>query len=140
MADNLHVEIVAPGERVFRGEAQSVRAPGVDGSFQVLPRHAPIIAALEVGALIVTTASGERIAYATTGGFLEVLNNRVTILAEAIEPESDMDMDRARQAEGRAERRGESPEDGTDGAQTDDALDRARDRVRSAMGQVGSRS
>ena len=140
MADHLHIEIVAPDERVFRGEAQAIRAPGAEGSFQVLPRHAPMIASLSVGPLFVTTASGERVAYATSGGFLEVLDDRVTVLAETVEPASDIDVDRAREAEQRARRLLESPEEEIDRTRAEDALERARNRVRIAMGQVGTPS
>ena len=140
MADHLHIEIVAPDERVFRGEAQAIRAPGTQGSFQVLPQHAPMIAALGVGPLFVTTAEGERVTYATSGGFLEVLDDRVTVLAETVEPATDIDVDRARHAEQRARRLLESREEEVDQVRAEEALDRARNRVRIAMGQVGTPS
>ena len=80
---NLIVEIVAPAGKVFTGEATGIQAPGVSGSFEVLRNHAPMIAAFEVGTLRVTVPSGENIKFATSGGFLEVLNNTVSVLAES---------------------------------------------------------
>lgn len=138
MADNLYVEIVAPDRSVFRGEAASVRAPGVEGSFQVLRGHAPMIAAFGVGPLYVTTTDDKRIAYATSGGFLEVLNDRVTVLAESAEPVDQIDVDRAREAEQRALERLQSASE-VDRARAERALERARNRLRLGMGQVGAR-
>lgn len=136
MADNLYVVVVAPDHQVFAGEAQSVKAPGLEGSFQVLPRHAPMIAAIGVGPMTVTTASGEDVTFATSGGFLEVLNNTVTVLAETAEPASGIDVDRARAAEERARQR--LQEAGSEErAMAEASLERARNRLRIAMGQIG---
>ncbi len=138
----LTVEIVAPDGRVFQGEAESVSAPGVDGSFQVLTDHAPMIAAFEVGPIYVDPTSqgagGERITFATSGGFLEVLDNVVTILAETAEPEDEIDIERARAAEGRARERLERADD-ADRARAEADFERARNRARVAMGEVAAR-
>lgn len=136
MAKTLHVEIVSPSGSVFRGEASGVRAPGVEGSFEVLYNHAPMIAAFEVGPIFVSTASGDKVVFATSGGFLEVLDNSVTVLAETAEPASDIDVERAREAEERAVAalKNVSPEERQ---KYEAALERARNRARIAMGQVG---
>lgn len=136
----LYVEIVAPSGRVFQGDAQGVRAPGVQGSFEVLNNHAPMIAAFGVGPIRVTTAAGEEIFYATSGGFLEVLDNHVNVLAETAEPGSDIDVDRARAAEERALERLRTSEEETERTSAERALERARNRLRVAMGQVGTRA
>lgn len=138
MADTLYVEIVAPDNRVFQGEAESLRAPGLEGSFQVLYNHAPMIAAIDVGPLIVVDSRGERITFATSGGFVEVLNNTVTVLAETVEPSSDIDVDRAKAAKDRARERLEAAASTEDRQQAEAALERARNRVRVAMGEVAS--
>ena len=135
---SFYVEIVAPDHSVFKGEATVVRAPGVEGSFEVLYNHAPMIAAFEVGPLFITTPSGERVVFATSGGFLEVLNNKVTILAETAEPASDIDVERARAAEQRAKERLQATTDPDERARAEQALERARNRARIAMGQVGT--
>ncbi len=139
MARTLFVEIVTPDRRVFRGEALSIRAPGVEGSFEVLYNHAPMVAAITVGPLFVTTPSGERITFATSGGFVEVLGNRVTVLAETAEPASEIDVERARAAEQRALDRLHNAQSAEERAEAEAALERARNRLRIAMGQVGQR-
>lgn len=139
MARTLFVEIVAPDRRVFRGEALSVRAPGIDGSFEVLYNHAPMVAAITVGPIFVTMPSGERITFATSGGFVEVLGNTVTILAETAEPASEIDIERARTAEQRALERLQQAQTPQERADAETALERARNRLRIAMGQVGQR-
>ncbi|SRR5690606_9294971 len=135
----LYVQIVAPDGQVFAGDASGVRAPGVEGSFEVLTNHAPMVAAFGVGPLRVTTASGEEIFYATSGGFLEVINNYVTVLAETAEPASGIDVERARAAEERALERLRASEDEAERQAAEAALERARNRVRVAMGRVGRR-
>ncbi len=143
MADELTLDIVAPNDRVFQGTASAVRAPGVEGSFAVLRGHAPMIAAFGVGPLIVTTDDGGggdgRIAFATSGGFLEVIDDTVTVLAETAEPASDIDVERARRAEERALQRLREGGTDIDRDRAQEALDRARNRARVAMGEVAAR-
>ena len=138
MEKALHVEIVSPTGSVFRGRASGVRAPGVDGSFEVRFNHAPMIAAFDIGPILVMTAAGDRVAFATSGGFLEVLDNQVTVLAETAEPASEIDVDRARAAEARA-REILAAADPEEKAIAAAKLERARNRVRLAVGSVGSR-
>lgn len=138
MPGNLFVKVVAPDRNVFRGEATRVRAPGVEGSFEVLHDHAPMIAALRVGPLFITTPTGDRIIYATSGGFLEVADNDVTVLAETAEPATDIDVERARTAEDRALTVMRTGGEDLDRSRAERALERARNRLRVAMGQVGT--
>lgn len=138
MAGTLYVEIVTPEKSVFRGDAESIRAPGVEGSFEVLHNHAPMIAAFDIGMMSITPPAGERIVYATSGGFLEVLNNSVTVLAETAEPATEIDVERARTAEARALERMQAAETDVERQAAQRALERARNRARVAMGKVGS--
>lgn len=136
----LNVSIVAPDQEVFNGSAESLRAPGVEGSFQVLEGHAPMIAAIETGPLFVEPEGGSRIAFATSGGFLEVLDDEVTVLAETAEPEEDIDEERAREAEERAQQRLEQGDlDAEERERYEAALERARNRLRVSMGDVTAR-
>lgn len=132
----LSVDIVAPDGAVFRGEATGVQAPGVEGSFEVRTGHAPMIAAFGVGPLTIRQTSGDAVTYATSGGFLEVLNDRVTVLAETAEPASQIDTDRARQAEEAARERLKGLTDPSERAAAEAALERARNRLRASMGKV----
>ena len=146
MAEELTVDIVVPDRHVFQGSAEIVRAPGVNGSFEVLKDHAPMIAAFGVGTLIVKTDDAhrfadmfdDRIIFATSGGFLEVLDNRVTVIAETAEPASEIDVERARNAEERALRYLDEEEPEIEQSRAEEALERARNRVRVAMGKVGA--
>lgn len=146
MADELSVDIVTPDGRAFEGPANGVRAPGVEGSFEVRNNHAPMIAAFDIGPLIVKTTSAheyadmhdDRIVFATSGGFLEIVDNNVTVLAETVEPASEIDVERAENAEQRALRRLEDGVQGEAREEAEAALERARNRARVAMGQVGS--
>jgi len=148
MADELDVDIVTPNERTFEGAATGVRAPGVEGAFEVRKDHAPLIAAFGIGPLIVKTQSAheyadvhdDRIVFATSGGFLEIIENKVTILAETVEPASQIDVERAENAEERALRRLEKGLDPEERETHEAALQRARNRLRVAMGQVGAQA
>ena len=136
MAGTLYVDIVSPTGSVFAGEVERVRAPGIQGAFEVLHNHAPMIAAIKLGPLYLTLPSGDRISFATDGGFVEVLNNTVTILAESAEPASDIDVERAKAAEARALERINS-NDEADKRRARHALERAR--LRMSMGNVGTK-
>ena len=142
MATELHVDIVTPDGRAFEGSARGVQAPGIEGSFEVLRNHAPMIAAFDIGKIVVKTEdayeeltiSDGRITFATSGGFLEVLDNRVIVLAETVEPASDIDTERAEAAEKRALellRESATPEERKE---AEEALERARNRLRVSMG------
>ncbi len=135
---NLLVEIVSPSGKIFTGEATGLKAPGVQGSFEVLNNHAPMIAAFEVGTIRITVPSGNRITFATSGGFLEVMNNTVTVLAESAELESEIDVERAKRSEERAKIILAEAGDSVDRVRAQATLERARNRVRAAMGAVGS--
>jgi F-type H+-transporting ATPase subunit epsilon len=133
---NLLVEIVSPDGAVFRGEAMRFRAPGVEGQFEVLRGHAPLLAATGIGTVHVTTADGQIVSFVTDGGFVEVLDDHVVMLAETAEPASDIDVERARAAEDRARERIEAAESPAERAEAQAELDKARNRLRSSMGQV----
>jgi len=147
MADELTVDIVTPDEHAYQGPANGVRAPGVDGSFEVRKDHAPMISAFGIGPLIVKTQAAheyadihnDRIIFATSGGFLEIVDNKVTVLAETVEPASEIDVERAESAEERARRRLEKELEGEEREKYESARERARNRLRVAMGKVGTR-
>jgi len=145
MADELYVDIVTPDDRVFQGQASGVRAPGVEGSFEILRNHAPMIAAFEIGTLSVKTKDAhrfadvheDRVVFATSGGFIEVIDNKVTVLAETVEPASEIDVDRAKAAKQRAAQRlKEEDLRGKARVEAEADLDRARNRLRVTMGKV----
>jgi F-type H+-transporting ATPase subunit epsilon len=77
------LEVVTPDQKVFEGEASSVTFPGSDGEFQVLSNHAPMISALGRGKMKIV-ASGKEEIVMIDGGVVEVLKNKVVVLAESV--------------------------------------------------------
>jgi F-type H+-transporting ATPase subunit epsilon len=80
----MQLEILTPGKNIFSGKVKLVKVPGSNGSFEILNNHAAIISALSEGELKVITESDETLRYKTSGGVVEVKNNKVVILAESI--------------------------------------------------------
>ncbi len=99
------LEIITAERQVFSDEVDMVVAPGIDGQLGILPRHAPLMTMLKPGALTVRKAGEEDMYVAVSGGFMEVLGNRVSILADACERSDEIDEERAQQAIQRAQER-----------------------------------
>jgi F-type H+-transporting ATPase subunit epsilon len=78
--------LVTPQRVVFEGPVLSIQAPGSEGYLGVLAHHAPLITALKAGRLEMRDPSGRVSAYHVGGGFLEVSNNRASVLADSAEP------------------------------------------------------
>jgi F-type H+-transporting ATPase subunit epsilon len=79
----MKIEILTPEKKLFSGNAYGVQMPGLTGSFEVLEKHAPLISALKAGTVKVLGDKQQDLAkFAIQGGFVEVLNNQVTVLVE----------------------------------------------------------
>lgn len=76
----MRITILSPEQELFNGDIKSVQAPGVNGLFEVLENHAPLVAALGRGQVRLITEKGEKLTYDIPGGFIEVLNNEVSLL------------------------------------------------------------
>jgi len=126
------LQIVTPQRVVFQGEATSLGAPGVQGGFQVLYNHAPLLSSLDIGELRVKGADGHDTIYATSGGFVEVKDNAVVVLAETAEATGEIDVSRAKEAEKRATERLHSRSDEVDVERARLAMMRALNRLRVA--------
>ncbi len=100
----LNIELATPQRKQSIGEAKSCSAPGVLGKFQILPEHTAFISELTIGEIKIELPEMTQY-YAVSGGFLEVLNDKVLLLLEAAEPAEEIDVDRAEQAKQRAEER-----------------------------------
>jgi F-type H+-transporting ATPase subunit epsilon len=99
MSDKLiHLEIVTPRKIEFSDEVKSFTAPGTDGGFQILPSHAPFITTLTVGKVKYVTKDNKEIILATSGGVVEVHENKISMLAETIESKDNIDVQRAKSA------------------------------------------
>jgi len=78
----MHLEIVTPDSTLFDGDADLVQLPGLDGLFEVLNHHTPMIAGLAKGKVKVIDASKKEQFYDINGGVIEVMNNKVMVLAQ----------------------------------------------------------
>lgn len=96
------LDIVTPSATVFSGIVQSFSAPGIVGGFQVLHNHAPLMSEIGVGEIKVVDDAGKQTRFATSGGFVEVRDNKVVMLAETAERSDLIDTERAKRAKDRA--------------------------------------
>lgn len=126
------LEIIAPDKVVFRSEATSLTAPGVDGLFQVLYNHAPLLAQLGIGPMTVKTSDGRDAHFAVSGGFVEVRDNHVVVLVDTVEAAREIDVSRADAAKDRAWNRLHNRSQDTDVDRAQLALLRALNRIRVA--------
>ena len=122
------LEIITPGAQIFGGDAVRLQVPSTEGYFEVLYNHTPILAALNSGHVKVTSVEGVNL-FAVSGGFIEVNNNRVSLLAETAEPVENIDITRAEAAKERAEKRLREKKEETDIARAHAALIRATNRL-----------
>ena len=105
MAGNIKLEIVTPDKAVVNEEVQIVMAPGSLGEFGVLTGHTPFLTTLKTGIIRYTDAQGSERYVFVNGGFAEALPDKVTVLAESAERSSELDLERAKAALERAEKR-----------------------------------
>lgn len=125
----LFLEIISPSRQVFSGEIKSITVPGTKGRFQVLKNHAPIISTFEIGMIRVDLKDKPKY-FATAGGTIEVLNNKVLVLADSIESVDEIDLDRALKAKERAEKRLSEKKPDIDFERAQAALARALNRIK----------
>lgn len=76
------LEILTPEKKIFSGEVYGVQLPGIDGMFEVLEKHAPLVSALKFGNLKILNDKNTSTVYSIQSGFVEVLNNKTMVLVE----------------------------------------------------------
>lgn len=81
----MNVTVLTPRQEVFQGEALTVKVPGTSGIFEILKGHAPIVSSLQKGTVSIKTIGGEVVKFEIQRGFVEVLNNEVSILVNETE-------------------------------------------------------
>ena len=133
----LKLEIVTQERRVYLADdVEMVIAPGSEGELGILPRHAPLITSLEEGVMRVKRAAGREDVLAIHGGFMEVLPDQVTVLADAAERAEEIDLARAEEARQRAEElMKQRREDKVDYARAETVLRRSLVRLKAAEGR-----
>jgi F-type H+-transporting ATPase subunit epsilon len=128
----LRLDIVTIERLAFSGEVDIVVAPGAEGEFGILPHHAPLITSLRPGELRFKQGDEETL-FAIGGGYLEVVDDQVTVLADSAEQAIEIDLERAEAARERAERLlEEGPSDPLDRTAIEGALRRSRVRLKVA--------
>jgi len=134
VAATFPLDIVTPERTVLSEPVQSVQVPASDGSLGILAGHAPLLAELGVGECVVRTPSGATETYVLAGGFVEVARDRVTVLADTAEHQSEIDVTRAEESLGRARDMLTRLEPGSDTEEANAAVRRAQARLRVARG------
>ena len=129
------LSIVTPEKVAYEQDIRSLVVPGVDGYLGVLSQHAPLITALKPGRIEFRDADDKYHLMAVSNGFLEVSNNVATVLADAVEPADEIDIERAQSAYERvrqelAELRKKGSAVRAEVATAEAAMERARARIR----------
>jgi F-type H+-transporting ATPase subunit epsilon len=96
MADTLLLEVVAPERSLVEEQVSEVQVPALDGFIGVLPGHAPLLSELKPGGVLTYRNGGDEKTLAVYGGFVEVLPDRVRVLADAAERKEEIDLEGAR--------------------------------------------
>jgi len=126
----IRLEIVSPDRLLLSEEVDEVTIPGSEGYLGILPGHLPLLTMIGIGVLSYHHG-GQKFSFAISRGFAEVLPDRVIIMADSIERPDEIDLQRAREAKERAEKRLHS-KDQIDVQETMDALMRATSRIQVA--------
>ncbi len=128
---SFHVEIRTPEQLIYEGDVASIRAPGVEGNFEILAGHLPFLTALDIGEIRIRESETPQL-MAISGGVFEVLRTGVTALVETAEWASEIDVERAENARdsAQAELTADAPD--LNRPQAEAALARAKNRIKVA--------
>src|SRR6478672_9724801 len=113
MADKIELEVLTPERPLLRETVDEVVLPGSSGELGILPEHTPLITQLQTGVLTYRLGT-EKKSIHVSGGFAEILPDRVSVLADVAETPEEIDYNRAREAYERLEKQLDSPPEGTD--------------------------
>ncbi|OUM98153.1 MAG: ATP synthase F1 subunit epsilon [Firmicutes bacterium ZCTH02-B6] len=125
----LELEVVTPYRQVLHTQVESVIVPATDGYLGIMSNHAPLVCGLAIGVLHYGPAHGAKQRLALSGGFLEVTDNKVTVLADTAELAEEIDVLRAQEAKRRAEHRLRTRAANIDYVRAELALKRAMARL-----------
>ncbi len=129
MAGVITLEVATPERLLLNEQVSEVEVPGANGALGILPGHAPLLSELGSGSLAYTPVGSSRRFIAISNGWVEVLPDRVRVLAERAEFGNEVDLARAEKAMERAMERLSHPIDGTDVARALNAMHRAQARI-----------
>ncbi len=130
MSENgFKLQIISPDRVFYEGEVSKLELNTSEGEVGIYKRHMPMTMIIVPGVMIITEDGGEVKEAALHGGFLEVLPDRVTIMAEVVEWPDEIDVHRAEEAKKRAEKRLSEHPEGLDVLRAETALHRAMARI-----------
>src|ERR1035438_4289507 len=121
MAETLELEVATPERELVKERVSELQVPGKGGYMGILPGHAPLLGLLGIGTLTYISGGAKRY-FSIHGGFLEVLDDHVRVLADCAEAASEIDVNRARAALKRAEEMDINPALGVDPAEALEAM------------------
>ncbi|MBJ6361889.1 F0F1 ATP synthase subunit epsilon [Paenibacillus sp. GCM10012307] len=122
------LEIVTPERKVYAQDVDMVSVKGIEGEFGILPNHIPFVTPLQIAPVVIKKDRQEEY-IAVNGGFVEVRKDKVVILAESAERQTDIDLDRAMAAKNRAEQRLKAKQDEFDFRRAELSMQRAMNRI-----------
>ena len=128
MAELMKLQVICPDRMFYEGEVSMVELNTTEGEMGIYPKHIPMTCIIAPGILTITEEGGLKNA-ALHSGFIQILPEKVTILAEVAEWPHEIDLDRAEAARGRAEERIRTRDSKTDIARAETALQRAVARI-----------
>lgn len=132
--NTFEAQILTPEGSLYEGVVTGVKVPGMQGSFEIKSNHASIVSTLEIGSVLVRRNGDPNLVFAVSGGFVEMNENKLTLLAEAAENVEDIDVERARESRKRAlTRMGKS---GIDKERAVQSLRRAENRLKLAGASI----
>jgi F-type H+-transporting ATPase subunit epsilon len=133
MADNIELEVATPERELVRELVSDLQIPGKNGYMGILPGHAPLLGLLGIGVLqYVSVSDGKKHYLSIHGGFMEVLDDHVRVLADVAERAEEIDVPRAKVALQRAVEEGLNPALGVDPGAALLAMERAQARLDTA--------
>jgi F-type H+-transporting ATPase subunit epsilon len=136
---NLRLEIVTADSVVYEDDVEIVVIPGIEGQLGILPHHAPLLTALQPGELVLRK-EGEETAIAVSGGFVQVLDDKVIVLADSAERAEEINEERAQEAMRRAEERLENRTEDMNLGRALASIRRAQSRLKVAQRRRHRRS
>lgn len=125
----MHIEIVSSSRKVLDCESSGISLPTTSGYVEILENHAPFVSEIATGVLKLASGPHADTAYFISGGYLEIKDNKLTILADVIEEKSEIDRKRAEQANIRAQERLDSFKEDVDIVRARASIDRAAGRL-----------
>jgi len=128
MPSTIRLEIVTPFGIIYNEEIDFLKAPAIDGEIGILSRHAPLVTGLEIGILHIMKGE-EEIKIAISEGFIEVKPSNIKVIVRTAELEEEIDVERARRAKERAEKRLNQRDSNIDHTRAEAALKRALARL-----------